>query len=178
MEAHQAHLSLRFSRQEYWSELPCPALGDLPDLGIEPVSLTSSAVAGGFFTISGTQFSISFHPGVSERTLTSLIASQNHSLIPSGKKPHPSVSSHTAFLKEKSPYVWKSKERCIKKDGFKKSDKYILILNGFYGTELFVLPQIHKIHVCWNLNSRCDSIWRWGFGKVIRSWGWSPCEWD
>ena len=34
--AHQAPLSLRFSRQEYWSELPCPPPGDLPDPGIEP----------------------------------------------------------------------------------------------------------------------------------------------
>ena len=32
---HQASLSMGFSRQEYWSGLPCPPLGDLPDLGIE-----------------------------------------------------------------------------------------------------------------------------------------------
>ena len=36
--AHQALLSMRFSRQEYWSGLPFTSLGDLPDLGIEPVS--------------------------------------------------------------------------------------------------------------------------------------------
>ena len=34
--ARQAPLSMGFSRQEYWSELPCPFLGDLPDPGIEP----------------------------------------------------------------------------------------------------------------------------------------------
>ena len=39
-----------FSRQEYWSELPCPPLGDLPDPGIEPTFLMSPALAGGFFT--------------------------------------------------------------------------------------------------------------------------------
>ena len=39
-----------FSRQEYWSGLPCPPPGDLPDPGIEPVSLVSLALAGGFFT--------------------------------------------------------------------------------------------------------------------------------
>ena len=39
-----------FSRQEYWSGLPCPPPGDLPKLGIEPVSLMSPALAGGFFT--------------------------------------------------------------------------------------------------------------------------------
>ena len=38
-----------FSRQEYWSRLPCPPPGDLSDLGIEPASLTSPALAGGFF---------------------------------------------------------------------------------------------------------------------------------
>ena len=39
-----------FSKQEYWSGLPCPPPGNLPDPGIEPVSLMSSAVARGFFT--------------------------------------------------------------------------------------------------------------------------------
>ena len=39
-----------FSRQGYWSGLPCLPPGDLPDSGIEPASLTSSALAGGFFT--------------------------------------------------------------------------------------------------------------------------------
>ena len=34
--AHQAPLSMGFSRQEYWSGLSCPPLGDLPDSGIEP----------------------------------------------------------------------------------------------------------------------------------------------
>ena len=43
-----------FSRQEYWSGLPCPPPGDLPDTGIEYVSLMSPALANGFFTISVT----------------------------------------------------------------------------------------------------------------------------
>ena len=43
-----------FSRQEHWSGLPCPSLGDLLDPGIEPASLTSSALAGGLFTTSAT----------------------------------------------------------------------------------------------------------------------------
>ena len=34
--AHQASLSMRFLRQEYWSALPFPSPGDLPDPGIEP----------------------------------------------------------------------------------------------------------------------------------------------
>ena len=39
------------SRQEYWSGLPFPLPGDLPDAGIEPVSLASPVLAGRFFTI-------------------------------------------------------------------------------------------------------------------------------
>ena len=41
--ACQAPLSMGFSRQEYWSGLPCPPPGDLLDPGIEPVSPASSA---------------------------------------------------------------------------------------------------------------------------------------
>ena len=52
--AHEAPLSMGFSRQEYWSGLPCPPPGDLPDPGIEPTSLMSPALAGGFFTSSVT----------------------------------------------------------------------------------------------------------------------------
>ena len=46
--AHQAPLSKGFSRQEYWSGLPCPPLKHLPNPGIKPVSLLSPALAGGF----------------------------------------------------------------------------------------------------------------------------------
>ena len=40
--AYQAPQSMEFSRQEYWSGLPCPLPGDLLDLGIKPVSLMSN----------------------------------------------------------------------------------------------------------------------------------------
>ena len=43
--AHQAPLSMEFSRQEYWSGLPFPSPGDLPDPGIKPASLTSLVLA-------------------------------------------------------------------------------------------------------------------------------------
>ena len=48
--AHQVPLSMGFSRQEYWSRLPFLTPGDLPDARIEPASLASPALAGGFFT--------------------------------------------------------------------------------------------------------------------------------
>ena len=49
--AHQAPLFMGFFTQEYWSGLPCPSPVDLPDPGIEPASLMSPALAGGFFSI-------------------------------------------------------------------------------------------------------------------------------
>ena len=52
--AHQAPLSMGFSRQEYWRELPCPPLGDLPKPGIEPTTLMSLALVDGFFTTRAT----------------------------------------------------------------------------------------------------------------------------
>ena len=52
--AHQAPLSMGFSRQEYWSGLPCPPPGDLLNPEIKPTSLESPALAGRFFTISTT----------------------------------------------------------------------------------------------------------------------------
>ena len=52
--ACQASLSIGFSRQEYWSGLPCPPLGTLPDPGIKLLPPASPALAGGFFTTRAT----------------------------------------------------------------------------------------------------------------------------
>ena len=53
--AHQAPLSMGFSRQEYWSGLPCPPPGDFPNPGIKLASLMSLALARGFFSTDTTQ---------------------------------------------------------------------------------------------------------------------------
>ena len=45
-------LSMGFSRYNSWSGLPCPPPVDFPDPGAKPLSLMSSALGGGFFTIS------------------------------------------------------------------------------------------------------------------------------
>ena len=50
--AHQFHLLMEFSRQEYWSVFPIPSPGDLPNPGITPTS--PPALAGRFFTTSAT----------------------------------------------------------------------------------------------------------------------------
>ena len=53
--AHQAPLSIGFSRQESWSGLPCPPPGHLPDSGIKPASFMSPALPGDrFFSIRAT----------------------------------------------------------------------------------------------------------------------------
>ena len=51
--AFQVPLSMGFSRQEHWSGVPFPSLGEIPDPGIKPESLTSPALAGRFFTSQG-----------------------------------------------------------------------------------------------------------------------------
>ena len=51
---HGTPLSVGFPMQEYWSGLPFPSPGDLPDPGIELMSLVSLALAGRFFTTSTT----------------------------------------------------------------------------------------------------------------------------
>jgi len=60
-----------FSRQEYWSGLPCPPPGDLPNPGIEPASLTSPALPGKFLTINTTW-----------EALTPVFMAKNYSWVP------------------------------------------------------------------------------------------------
>ena len=52
--ARQAPLPMEFPRQEYWSGLPCPSPGNLPDPGIELESFKCPALTGRFFTTSAT----------------------------------------------------------------------------------------------------------------------------
>ena len=52
--ARHAPLFMGFSRQENWSGLPCPPLGNLPNPGTEHVSFRSPALAGRFFVTSTT----------------------------------------------------------------------------------------------------------------------------
>ena len=66
-----------FSRQEYWSGLPCLPPGDLPDPGIEIMSLIFPALEGGFFTTSATwetQFGLQF---ISFKRYFNIVAYQN-----------------------------------------------------------------------------------------------------
>ena len=86
----QQPLSVGFSRQEYWSELPFPTTPrDLPDPGIAPTSLASPALAGGFFTSAPPGKPCIYFPGllsVQEKgsctVKDSIIASRSKSYVP------------------------------------------------------------------------------------------------
>ena len=60
--ACQAPLPIEFSRQEYWSGLPCPPPGGILNPGIKPVYLTYPALAGRFLTTSATLEAL-YHSG-------------------------------------------------------------------------------------------------------------------
>ena len=86
--AHQVPLPMGFSRQEYWSGLPCPPPGDLPGPGIKLTSLMSSALAGRFFTThttweaQGVPYSSLIFPGWNLESDYSLGAGGTHYYIP------------------------------------------------------------------------------------------------
>ena len=74
----QAPLSMKFSRQEYWSGLPFSALGDIPVPGIKPTSLASSALAGGFFTGGAQTGTSGGNTQTAEQTRTTQSAGNKH----------------------------------------------------------------------------------------------------
>ena len=61
--AHQAPLSMEFSRREYWSGLPSPPPGDPPNAGIKTECPVSLALAGGFFITEPAEKSAPKHLG-------------------------------------------------------------------------------------------------------------------
>ena len=64
-----------FSRQEYWSGLPCPPPGDLSDPGIEPTSLMSPALAGRFFSTGAAPY-IALHTRIERLCMTRRMQNQ------------------------------------------------------------------------------------------------------
>ena len=69
---HQAPLSMGFSRQEYWSGLPCPLPGDLPYAGIQPASLMS---------IQNWQVFFFFFFLTNRTTSETLLKARNHQIV-------------------------------------------------------------------------------------------------
>ena len=89
---NQVPLSMEFPRQEFWSRLPFPSPGDLPDPGMEPMSLKSAVSAGRFFTTSTASSSVSpsGFPGGSVVKLYLLVQERLERRVPipgSGRSP-------------------------------------------------------------------------------------------
>ena len=117
----QAALSMGFPRQEYWSGSPFPPPRDLPDPGIEPMSLTSPALAGGLFTAG-----ISWEPQLTEQvqhilsSSSSLPRGQGRTLVysyredGSERRPgEPGLSNHILCVPSScSMYLW-AKLHCL-----------------------------------------------------------------
>ena len=94
--AHQALLSMGFSWQEYWSGLPCPPPGDLPNPGIKLASLTFPALAGSFFTTSTTWEAQSGSPNSSQFLTISIVQSSLIQLLSQNSPSH--TTSTISFL--------------------------------------------------------------------------------
>ena len=99
--ACHAPLSMGFSRKEYWSELPFPSPGDLPNPQIKPASLMSPTLASGFFTTSTTWEALHWTPPAvihgqrsfySQRTDKQIYPSKPTALAPDGDFLHPSLA--------------------------------------------------------------------------------------
>ena len=82
----QAPLTIEFTRQEYWSGLPFPSPGDLPDPGIETASLMSLALTGEFFISRATGKPLHMH------TCVQKIKFKHHTHT------HTHIHTHTNFL--------------------------------------------------------------------------------
>ena len=130
-----------FFRQEYWSGLPCPPPGDLPDPGIKPTSLTSPALAGVFFTRSSvwegllvqyyylTCSSYSNFTNCLNNVFSSPRSNQNHIFI--------CHISDNHFLRE----YFSKKKKEKRKIQIKKSD-YLHIHSAYCHYHLFTNSQI------------------------------------
>ena len=132
--ARLAPRSMGFSRQEYWSGLPCSPPGDLPNPGIKPASLMSPALAGGFFTTSTTWEA--HHPSIHFS-----IHSQIHTLdFAPYTQVHPMLSKETIKTSwTKEPLFLPSTTTVPVR---RRPRKYTeLLWTGVGGTEALILSQ-------------------------------------
>ena len=106
--AHQAPLSVVLW-QEYWSRLPCSHPGNLPDPGMEPMSLTSSAFGGGFSTTSATWSPLSWSGCCSfhrEALLEGILQRLDLTLLHDPREGALSYWHHREHLYPEGPALW------------------------------------------------------------------------
>ena len=98
--ACQIPLFTGFSRQEYWSELPCSLPEDLPDPGPEPTSLMSPALVGRLFTTSAT-----WEDEIIQVKDNNPLNKEVASYVPWAKLDQKSVFVNTVLLKHSHAYL-------------------------------------------------------------------------
>ena len=82
--AHQAPLSMGFSRQEYWSRLPCPPPGNLPEPGIEPMSPVASEVQADSLPLSHLGSPLGWRLNIKFKTIASITVNSDHGMYARG----------------------------------------------------------------------------------------------
>ena len=128
--AHQVSLSMAFSRQKYWSGLPSPLPGDLPDTGIKPTSLMSPALAGGFFTTSA--------PGEHQRCLQSTVKSYTGIVIYNCDKCNDELKfSILNVIKSLKGLIEASLKRKLSHGA--KIRQIIVLNKGLYGSRVYTI---------------------------------------
>ena len=127
--ARQALLSMGFSQQEYCSGLPCPPPGDRPDPRLEPTSLVSPALAGGFSTTS-TAWEVQFNQYVCTKYCRWL------AFIPLNQRSLTFLAPETGFV-----------EHSLSTDGREVGDSLGMIQAHYVYRVLYFPPQIlrHRI---------------------------------
>ena len=151
-----------FSRKEYWSGMSCPPPGDLPNPGIEPTSLMSPALAGGFFTTSATWKALEF-----------VSVQFSHSVVSDSLRPHesqharpPCPSQTPGAHTDSSP----SSQWChpaISSSGVPFSS----CPQSLPASESFPMSQLFT----WGGQS--TGVWASASFPPKKSQGWSPSEW-
>ena len=150
----QTSLSMGFFRKEYWSGLPCPPPGTLPDLGIEPSSLTSPELGGELFTTNATwevQKSV-----CAVLCLVTLVVSE--SVQPHGLQPtrllyndcHNGVKKYKMWLREQLWNSWRNMR-----------ENYFLNVPKFS-------PHFEKIKLV--TNSECTMELQWVWSLMFKVW--------
>ena len=133
---------LGFTRQEYWSGLPCPPPGDLPDPGIEPVSLMSLALAGGFFTTGTTWEAQKMQVSLLIILLNEPLSSQEYEM---------KTYTLILFTLPSPPHLLDSKYLAETSVIPTFRDNVIVAINTFFKKQLF-------IWLCWVLVAACGTF--------------------
>ena len=173
--ARQAPLSRGFPRQEYWSGLPFPPPGYLPNPGIEPMSPESLSLVGGFFTTEPPGKLLTSRTQ-GQRPAKFLLYNRNQS-NPSSLHPPDGLRwwkvPHYCWFSATIPITTTTTTRGRNSSLlFSTAQEYSCVWEiNFIFAMAWTVPLPTNSYVA-NLNTQCDGIRSWGLWEVIRSrWG-------